>query len=339
MGGGAAFYCVADSRHFLGVVALINSLRLLGHDETIFVADSGLEPGQRALLAPHAALVPAGEAPAPHLLKCMVPRARPADTTILVDADVILIRPLTPILLAAGERAVVFADAVPHRFHPEWSELLGVGPLRRQPYVNSGLLVLPRALATRILPRVVAGQTRVDVARSFVARGHAGDPFYYLDQDVWNAVLAACLSPDELLILDHRLAPHPPFAGLRLLDESELRCAYADGTEPYGLHHVGPRKPWLAATRWTVYSRLLRRLLLAPDLALRLEPDQVPLRLRPGSLAWVDRRRATLVALAASQRGRLGLRRRLAARRVQTAAGESSSGRPSSPAGIRTPSS
>ena len=27
----AAFYCVADERYFLGAVAMINSLRLVGH--------------------------------------------------------------------------------------------------------------------------------------------------------------------------------------------------------------------------------------------------------------------------------------------------------------------
>ena len=44
----------------------------------------------------------------------------------------------------------------------------------------------------------------------------------------------------------------------KILDEATLRCAYDDGVEPYALHHVA-RKPWLAATRWNVYSRLVAR--------------------------------------------------------------------------------
>ena len=31
-----AFYTVADARYFLGAVGMINSLRLVGHDEPIF---------------------------------------------------------------------------------------------------------------------------------------------------------------------------------------------------------------------------------------------------------------------------------------------------------------
>ena len=43
----AAFYCVADARYFLGAVGMINSLRVLGHEETVYVLDCGLTDGQR----------------------------------------------------------------------------------------------------------------------------------------------------------------------------------------------------------------------------------------------------------------------------------------------------
>ena len=42
-----AFYTVTDSHHFLGVVGLVNSLRLVGHDEPVFVTDAGLTAEQR----------------------------------------------------------------------------------------------------------------------------------------------------------------------------------------------------------------------------------------------------------------------------------------------------
>ena len=45
----AAFYCVADERYFLGAVGLINSLRLVGHTEPIFLLDCGLTAAQRRL--------------------------------------------------------------------------------------------------------------------------------------------------------------------------------------------------------------------------------------------------------------------------------------------------
>ena len=49
----AAFYCVADERYFLGAVGLINSLRLVGHDEPVYLLDCGLTDAQRELLAAH----------------------------------------------------------------------------------------------------------------------------------------------------------------------------------------------------------------------------------------------------------------------------------------------
>src|SRR5207247_5704741 len=92
--------------------------------------------------------------------------------------------------------------------------------------------------------------------------------------------------------------------------------SYDDGERPFLLHHT-MAKPWLQATPWNAYARLLPRLLLAPDVALRLRPDQVPLRLRQGPLAAADRRRADVQARvrrgARRQLHRFGIRTRLAA--------------------------
>ena len=76
----AAFYCVADERYFLGAVGLINSLRLVGHTEPIFLLDCGLTAAQRELLAAarRAASTRPSDAP-PWLLKTVAPLARPAD--------------------------------------------------------------------------------------------------------------------------------------------------------------------------------------------------------------------------------------------------------------------
>ena len=55
----AAFYCVADDRYFLGAVGMLNSLRLQGHTEPVFLLDCGLRPEQRELIATQTRLVPA----------------------------------------------------------------------------------------------------------------------------------------------------------------------------------------------------------------------------------------------------------------------------------------
>jgi hypothetical protein len=84
-----------------------------------------------------------------------------------------------------------------------------------------------------------------------------------------------------VVALDPRLGPTPPFAGVRIADERTLRCRYRDGTQPYLLHHY-IRKPWLEPTYHGVYSRLLRRLLLAPDLTVRVPERTLPRRWRRG---------------------------------------------------------
>jgi hypothetical protein len=297
-----AFYAVSNADHFIGLVALLNSLRLAGHDEPLVVADCGLEKWQREALAPHTELTAVDAGGSPHLLKGVLPLARSAGVMALLDADLIVLRPLTPLLEGArAGRVVVFADPVAHRFDSRWEALLELPPLRRQPYINSGLVVLPAQPGRRVLEAMALGKTRVDFGESRFAGGQPSNPFYYVDQDLLNAVLASLLSEDELEILETRLAPHPPFAGIRLDDAA---------TVPYVLHHID-RKPWLAATRSNLYTEILPRFLLADDVTLRLESRRVPLRFRDGPLSALERIRIEAAALAHQQRGKLGLRRRL----------------------------
>jgi hypothetical protein len=327
-----AFYSVSDSRHFVGIVALVNSLRLVGHDETIFVVDAGLTPEQRQLLGDYVTLVPAPEDVPVIMLKQLAPMTHPARVSVLLDSDIIVTRPLTELIDAAGSgRIVGFVNNEPNhdRFFAEWSSLLGLGPIRPQPYLNAGQLVVPASLRGRLLEVWVERQAKVDArqthdprlygarqstgANIWHGKGRLSDPLYFGDQDVLNAILATRFDRDEIIMLEHRLAPMPPFRGLRLIDQRHLVCRYADNSQPFLLHHI-MAKPWLNATRTTIYSLLLSRLLLAPDVPLRLEPGQLPLRLREGRLSAVDRRRADLQALIYSysrkQVGRFGIRTR-----------------------------
>ena len=307
----SAFYVAADSRHFLGLVALINSLRLVGHDDPIYVGNCGFTVAHCERLAEHVTFVDMDRARAPHLAKVVAPLARPTEVMVVIDADIIVTRPLTDLIEEARTgKIVAFADGVSHRFDERWSELLGLGPLRRQPYVNSGLVIADRELGTTLLRQVALGSEQVDLDSTTLGGGSPDYPFFYVDQDVLNAYLATY--PEEsLALLDHRLTPFPPFAGLRVVDETALRCSYEDGLEPFALHHIA-RKPWMAATRWSIYSRFLGRLLLGDDVALPLRREEVPLRLRPGTVGWLEKRRSDALAAFSPMRGRLGLRRWLA---------------------------
>jgi hypothetical protein len=320
-----AFYCIADRRHFPGAVALLNSLRVVGHDEPVFLVDAGMTPDQRNVLRPHVTLIDAPNAVHPVFLKPHAPIEHPAQVAILLDADIIVTRPLTELIDTARRGKLVgFLDNPPHddRFFSEWSEALELGPLRRQPYLNAGYLFIPHGLAGSFLRAWNEAQMRVDVERTWFRSGKLSDPLYFADMDVLNALAASSLGRDDIVFLEHRLAPAAPFPGVSLVDEQTLYCTYADGTQPFMLHHI-LGKPWLTATRTTVYSVLLTRLLFRPDVTVRLKPSDVPLRLREGRLAAFDRRRAHIQAAVRSnarrQLGRFGIRTRLAAWRGRNA--------------------
>jgi hypothetical protein len=277
--------------YFLGLVGLINSLRFVGHAEPVFVLDCGLTAAQRELLEPHVTLVPAPSGREPFTLKTDAPLRHPAEVMVLIDADMIVTRSLAPLLeTAAAGRVVAFRNPA-DRFFPEWGELLDLGRLRREPYLCSGLVAMSRSPGEEVLRLMDDRQDRVDFDRTYFGTGDQEYPLLFADQDVLNAILASRVAADRIVALDSRLAPTPPFEGLRVIDESRLRCVGADGSEPYVVHHSLPFKPWLESIYEGVYSRLLRRLLTADDVAVRPPRGEVPLGLRSGPLAYAERQR------------------------------------------------
>jgi hypothetical protein len=284
----AAFYCVTDARYFLGAVGMLNSLRLLGHTEPIFVLDCGLTPRQRELISPHATLVPAPSEAPPWLLKTVAPLRHPAEVMVLIDADIVATRPLFELIAEAAEPRVIAVENDVQRYVPEWGELLGLGPVRRQPYVSSGLVFLGQPVGREVLELMGELQDRVDFDRTFWRANIRDYPFLFGDQDVFNAILATRVERERVTTLANRLAPNPPFRGLRVVDETTLRCAHRDGTEPYALHHFAT-KPWLEPTHHGAYSRLLRRLLIRRDVPISIREEELPVRMRTGLRAWADR--------------------------------------------------
>jgi hypothetical protein len=298
-----AFYCVCNSDFFLGAVALINSLRLLGHTEPIFVLDCGLSPAQRALLSEQATLVPAPTDATPYLLKTVAPLQQAAQVMVLVDADIIVTRPLTGLIERASRGRVLVVEHGRDRFFGEWGALLG-GTARHRPYVSSSLVLLGGELGERVIRLMDELQGRITLEGTPYARPRWADfsldgrdfweiaddhPFFFADQDVLNAVLATEVDPGLVEVLERRLEATVPFTGLRVVDEQALRCAYQDGTEPHVLHHLTPAKPWLEPTIPGVYTQLLRRLLLGRDVAIRVPQRDLPLHLQPGVIAGAKR--------------------------------------------------
>jgi hypothetical protein len=288
--------------YFLGAVALVNSLRLLGHAEPIFVLDCGLSPSQRTLLGSQATVVAAPDDRTPFLLKTVAPHRHPAEVMVLLDADIIVTRPLTELIDSASRGRALAVEHGEDRFFDEWGELLGARA-RHRPYVSSSLVLLGGEIGREVIRLMDELQGRIEIERTpfssprpdFSAHGGdfqrmgRDDPFFFADQDVLNAVLAAGVNPDRVEAVDRRLEATVPFAGLSVVDEDALRCAYEDGLEPYAVHHVLAAKPWLEPTMGGVYTRLLLRLLLGPDVAIRVPKRDLPLHLQPGVIAGARR--------------------------------------------------
>jgi hypothetical protein len=299
---GAAFYCVSSEIYFPGAAALINSLRLVGHSEPIFLLDCGLTDAQRVQLAPHATIVTAPVGTPPYMLKTIAPLRHPAETMVLIDADVVVTRPLTEPIEVAAQGRIVAVDHGSDRFFPEWGRLLGLRSARQRRYVSSSLALLGGELGGKVIRLMHDAQPRANMESSPYATAGpehalfvdvrpetADDPFFFADQDVLNAVLASEVDPERVVALDRRLEAIPPFEGLRVVDESTLRCAYEDGLEPYTVHHL-TAKPWLQETAYGVYTQLLLRLLLRRDVAVRLRPRDLPPHLRMGLPGYASRK-------------------------------------------------
>ena len=318
---GVVFYTVANAPYFTGAVALLNSLRRLGHHEPFVLLDAGLTEAQRGRIRCHVELLPAPEGvPLLHLAPYAV-RMCPAEIQVLLDADVIATHCLAELFESARSGHFVgFINNQPNdlRFFESWQHSLKLPPVRRRPYLNSGQFVFPGAMNDRLVAPWIDGLCALTLEGSGYGRPRLSDPFYFPDQDVVNAVLGAHLVDDELDIRPHRLAPHPPFFGVRLSTSVGRLCEYDNGEAPYFLHHT-MAKPWLSATRRSVYADLLSKLLLSPDAEVRLDPSQLPRRLRPGALGTLDRARAHLQAMAYTharrRAGVLGIRTRLEDRR------------------------
>ena len=153
---------------------MLNSLRLLGHREPLFVLDCGLTAHQRELLGPHATLVPAPSDAPPWLLKTVAPLRHPAGVMVLIDADIIVTRSLAELIDQAAEPRVIAIENDTDRFVPEWGELLGLGEVRRQPYVSSGLVALGEPLGQR--GAVADGASSRTGSTSIAASGAATTP-------------------------------------------------------------------------------------------------------------------------------------------------------------------
>src|SRR3954466_9810076 len=82
------FFTIADADYYLGLVALVNSLRLHGHTDPISVLDVGLTEAQRSEISAECDVVrlPSGAPRNPWLLHPLVCQLQLAETTVYIDS-------------------------------------------------------------------------------------------------------------------------------------------------------------------------------------------------------------------------------------------------------------
>lgn len=314
MGGSAAFYTVTTADYFPGLVALLNSLRLTGHQQELIVLDDGLTSAQRERLEPHVTLVelPGFQPGLPVLKKTFPDLIAHAGVVVQIDSDMIVTSSLDPQLAqAASGRLVLFPDheSSRDRWFAEWEEGFGLaGPPRRQTYLNAGFVALSIEHWPDLLPRwrqacELISPERVAVLPGFLPRrtAMAREPFWAADQDALNAILMAEV-PEGAVAVQPIGAEPDWLSDVEVVDRATLRCRYR-GAEAAILHFsLGPKpwqpKGWRRTTR-NAYVELFPRVVLADDVALRLEPHELPPWLRADARAHAAR-----VGLDAIWRGR-----------------------------------
>ncbi|HEY3670942.1 MAG TPA: hypothetical protein VGN51_08410 [Acidimicrobiia bacterium] len=278
------FCTVASASHYPGLVALVNSLRLVGHREPVTVFDLGLTDRQRAEVGTECEVVaPDGDALHPWLVMPQVLQAVPPGVTVYVDSDIIV----TASLEAIAERAragdvCAFADRFAERRFSEWQDLLGLASAPRvQPYANAGFMALDTARFPEFVQR---WRELCDamVSRSIsVAKLDVGDPLTWPDQDALNALLMSEVPPEQVAVQPAEHAAQGPWelSKTRVVDVRTLACTRA-GQPVKLLHAFGVPKPWQPEARTSLprsaYLMCLRRLLTGDDVAIRTTEPPAP---------------------------------------------------------------
>ena len=287
----AVFYAVTNAGYFPATVALLNSLRLTGHQHEVVFGDCGLTADQRARLAPHGRLVdiPDGPDRDPLLLKSFAYSLDVEGVVATIDSDMIVTGDLSDTLaLSARGSVCAWIDPEDYRCFPEWEQLFGLAePPRRQDYISTGFVCWSAERWPRLLGRWRELCERIPVGATLAQGATNADAFAQGDQDALNALLMTEVPPEALLPLRADERPVWRNTEVEVHDATTLTCSI-DGHPPKLLHADGSRKPWQARTWWRVrndaYVRLFRRLLFSEDVVVRALPSEVPLWLRPGLL-------------------------------------------------------
>jgi hypothetical protein len=304
----SAVFVVSDERFFLGLVGLVNSLRLQGYRGEVVVLDCGLTAGQRSLLYHECEFVPClwRGASTPALYKAFGAWRESRGVVVVADSDVVVTGGLEEMLEWAAEGWVCAArDPEEDRWFPEWTELFGLkAPLRRGVYVNSGFVAFSVDRWPALLRRWWEACERIWSHPWLYAPGVGDGPSAQADQDALNAVLMSEIPAGALRLLPAEAVPIGDASGLQVDRGGEYLVSTGLGQGVWILQGNGATKPWEAGGWRRLagrgYEVALRAVLAHPRAPVRLPPRMVPWWLRDNPAG-----RSSFVTLARLNRSRL----------------------------------
>jgi len=286
-------FTMGDSGYFLGIVALINSLRITGNDQPVTVLDLGLTTAQRAVLAPRCTFIESQrmQGMKPWVLAPFAYVVDPHGVVAIIDSDIIITSSLKGFFdQAAAGQIVVFPEPVcPDRRFTAWKqEFKLLAELREgQPYVNAGCIFFSTEAHPEFLSRWWECCVRIASTPTMLDDMDASSPLAFGSQDALNALLTSEITPSDLSVqswhAERFFDTQPGHVSVANLDR--LECMH-EGHRVSVLHRVWVDKPW-QRTSWrsvkrTAYSRCLRRVLAGSDVEIQVPQSELPVWLKPG---------------------------------------------------------
>ena len=292
------FYTISNDKFFLGLVALINSLVLTGHQQPIVVGDCGLTGDQRNALRQYDNIriisLNIEKVQNPTQYKAFPHIAGAQGIVVIIDSDMIVTGDLSSIIdKARGGKICADANPIDDRWFAEWQDIFGLGaPLRKQTYICAGFVVLSTNHWPHLLSRWWEACEVTHSHPTYQELGHWDNPTAQADQDALNAILMSEY-PEEALSVgrpDDQIFRWS-FRLVRVIDALKLKCQYG-GRSPLILHAALTPKAWEQdGIMNDAYSILMRRLLAGPGLAVRLSPHMISWTCSYGLRNWAKRQK------------------------------------------------
>jgi hypothetical protein len=293
----ACFFTISNDAYFPGLVALINSLVLTGHDYPIVVGDCGLTEQQQAMLLGYGRCrlfkLDPNTVQNPLQYKAFPYLAHTDGVAVIIDSDIIVTSSLEPIIERARNGKLCAFPNPDRRWFSEWQDIFGLSTApRQQTYICSGFVAFSVSHWPNLFEQWWNACRAIHSHPTYQETGDVSGPTATGDQDALNALLMSEY-PSEAIFVERvdGQVDRPGLRKVKTVDVGTLACEFG-GYSPVILHAAGVPKPWMrkGAARNT-YFVFLHRLLTGPDLQVRPPASMLDGFLSPSVSGWILRHR------------------------------------------------